>query len=105
MATSEGILVTTSIYLALSVLIGFGLFRLVTKKGKAEKSSDYGRKWLAWVVFLASIAILPRLFRDFGPEPLIQWLIIVIFYGAIAFIFGVLYGKFTLKLNSRNSSE
>jgi hypothetical protein len=99
MATAGTTLVTTAITVGLAGAIGYGLYKVITVKGEATIASDYGRKWLAWMVVVVSIAILPRFFRRFDADSLVTWVIDVVFYGAVAFVAGWLYGKvFRVKL-------
>lgn len=43
--------------------------------------------------FFASIAFLPTFIRDADPNSFARWGIAVIFYGLIAFVVGLAYGK------------
>lgn len=72
----------------LSFLAGYGLFKLIYGQGKANTPVDYGRKWSAWAVLLATIVALPTLFRLWNIESLATWLLSVIVFGGLAYLLG-----------------
>lgn len=87
------ILFYSAIRVALAGIVAFGLFRLITVKGKAFKPSHYGRKWTAWIVSISSITILPKFFRHLDANSFAEWVAVTILLGILAFIAGLIYGK------------
>jgi hypothetical protein len=49
-----------AITVGLAGAVGYGLYKIITVKGNATKASDYGRIWLAWMVFIGTLSTLPR---------------------------------------------
>jgi tetratricopeptide (TPR) repeat protein len=88
----------------LSVVVGYGIFKLITPKGLANNPPDIGRKWLAQVAGLISLVALPSFFRDFGLDALFKWLVGLIFFGGLTYLIGWYYGKYSQSKESTHSS-
>lgn len=101
----ENIMFGAAITVGLSCIVGFGLFRLIAGKGKASTEIDYGRKWSAWMVLACTVVTLPKFFRNFNAEPFATWLIGAIVYGIVAFVAGILYGKYFKKDNTKSQKN
>jgi hypothetical protein len=93
MAVTETTLVSPVISVGLGLAVGYGLYNVITVKGDAAKAIDYGRKWLAWMVFIGTMSTLPRFFRLFDVDSFVRWVFGIIFFGSVAFVLGWVYGK------------
>lgn len=85
---------TTALYVAIAAAIGAVLYKFITVKGVAKSPSDYGRKCMAFVVFVETVANLPRFFIYHDPVHLIVWLIGAVAIGFAGFIGGWVYGNY-----------
>ena len=88
-----GFIVVLSYLLAGAV--GYGLYRLITVREAVSSPSDYGRSWMASMVFLFTVLppTLPRFIQLFEVNALVQWLLSIVFFGVGAFALGWIYGK------------
>jgi len=77
---------------ALTGLIGYGLYKVASPKNRVKSPLNLGRKWLAWVLFLNTFALLPAFFikEDFNSVAL--WLMSLVVFGGLAFFLGWVYG-------------
>jgi hypothetical protein len=80
--------------LAIALVAGYALYKIITIKGKPSTPSDYGRNWMAWMALIATSAILPKFIINQNIDAFAMWAVAVIAYGGIAFIAGWLFGKF-----------
>jgi len=62
-------------------------------KTSLPSASACGRKWLAWAVFIITIAVLPKFFLYFDIDTFAAWVLGIMVFGTIAFGLGWLYGK------------
>lgn len=88
-------LVKSLISVGLACLIGYGFFLLIYSSGKSI--SDYGMKFMAWMVLIITIPIFPRFFRNFDREHFLIWLLTTSIFGIGAFVIGCIYGVFKTK--------
>lgn len=93
MAAAETAIVTAVINVGLAGSVGYGLYKIITVKGEAATASDYGRKWLAWMVAIGTLSTLPKFFRHFDAESFATWIVVIVFFGTAAFVAGWVYGK------------
>ena len=73
--------------------LAYGLFRWISSTGPAQTPVEMGRKWLAWVALIATVALLPKFIRTLDVNQFAAWLTNLSIWGGIAFIGGWLYGK------------
>jgi formylglycine-generating enzyme required for sulfatase activity len=85
---------SAAINVGLACIVAFGLFRLIAGNGKVATAIDYGRKWLAWVVFACTATTLPKFFRKLDTDSFFAWLAVTITLGIVAFVVGSFYGKY-----------
>ena len=84
---------------AIALVIGFGLYRLVAPKGRPTTAIQMGREWYGWMALISTMTFFPELiYRPFSLDSLAIWLIIGLgAYGGIAFSLGWAYGKFRFR--------
>lgn len=97
MIAVEAVLVTVAITLILAGVVGYGLYKVITPKGEVKSASEYGRRWLALMVFFVTFTTLPGFFRDLDVDSFARWIVVVVFYGGVAFLAGYIYGKIFTK--------
>lgn len=87
--------ITTALSFILAAAVGYGLYKVITVKGLASSPIDYGRMWMAWMVFIISLipTTLPSFFQHLDANSFVLWLMGIVFFGAVAFITGWIYGK------------
>lgn len=87
-------LTTITITIGIACVIGYGLYKVISVKGSALTAIDYGRKWMAGMVFIGTLSNLPRFLQHFDADSFVKWMIVIVFFGAVAFVVGWIYGKF-----------
>ena len=103
MAAAENALITTTITVIIAGAVGYGLYKIISVK-EAATASDYGRKWLAWMILIGTLSMLPNFFRNYDFDSFFKWMIVVVIYGLVAFIGGWIYGKYLHKKQQTNHS-
>lgn len=93
------------ISVSLAGVVAYGLFKLLGTNDKPESAVDYGRKWLAWMVVIGTFSTLPSFFSHFDADSFARWVIVLVFYGGIAFAAGWVYGKFVRYARGRKAKE
>ena len=88
---------------AIALAVGYVFYKLIKTKGAPAKASDYGRNWMAWMVTISTIALLPKVIMQPNINTLFAWLVPLIGFGVIAFILGLVYGKFKLPKKALNN--
>ena len=77
----------------IAFVVGFGLFKLISVKGKAAFPDEYGRKWLAWAVFFSTLVALPKFIRLWDANSFAVWLLALVVFGGIAYVLGLIIGR------------
>lgn len=82
---------------SLSAAVAFGLYKLIAPRGRATSAGAHGRKWMAWMISIGTITLLPKFFRETDADSFATWMICVVFYGGFAFVIGWVIGPFTIR--------
>jgi len=85
---------------AIALVIGYVLYRLIKTKNTPTKASDYGRNWMAWMALFATLSGLPKVIYKPSPDTIFGFITPLIFFSLIAFILGFVYGKFKVRKDS-----
>lgn len=84
----------SAVTVGLAGAVGYGIYRLALPKGQAVTPIQIGRKWFAWMAMIATFTALPRFVQTLDVLAFINWLVVLVFYGGLAFAVGWLYGRF-----------
>jgi len=90
---------------AIALAIGYVFYKLIRTKDTPTKVSDYGRNWLAWMVLIATMAGLPNVIMKPSPDAIFKFIAPLVVFSLIAFVFGLIYGKFKLPKKALNNSS
>ena len=90
---------------AIALAIGYVFYKLIRTKDTPTKVSDYGRNWLAWMVLIATMAGLPNVIMKPSPDTIFKFIAPLVIFSLIAFVFGLIYGKFKLPKKALNNSS
>ena len=93
MESTNSIFISATFNVFLSGVVGLVFYKLITVKHPPKTPIDYGRKWAAITTFIVSLASLPEFFRYYDTEPIARWIASLLFFGLLAFVLGILYGK------------
>jgi cytochrome c5 len=85
---------------AIALVIGYALYRLIRTKNTPTKASDYGRNWMAWMALFATLSGLPKVIMEPSPDMIFKFISSSIAFILIAFILGFVYGKFKVRKDS-----
>ena len=77
----------------IALAIGYVLYKLIKTKDSPTKASEYGRNWMAWMVMLTTMALLPKVIIQPNINTFAAWIVPLIAFGLIAFLLGSIYGK------------
>lgn len=82
-------IVLITVHVGLSGVLGYVLYKWITR----HKPSTYARRWLGWMVGVATLANFPRVIREPDVNSVGQWILPMAVIGTLVWVAGWLYGK------------
>ena len=76
---------------AISMAVGFVLYKIIRTKGKPSTPTGHGRNWMAWMVLFLPLGAYYQ--AGSLAEVLPVFAILFVIYGGLGFIAGWAYGK------------
>ena len=83
----------------LSGIIGYLALAKLEAFSSPTTAKDYAKIWFGYVFFLLCLIRLNLFLIHLDIEYLAQFIVVILVYGALAGIFGYLFGKFKLRKN------
>lgn len=90
--------INTLIHTVILFIVAYALYQIIVFKEVCSKNSHYGRNWMAWTFFVATMLVFSLAnvsFSDLGV--LVVAIIVIILCGMFSFVLGLIYGNFKLK--------